>query len=58
MWQLNSQMWEKKSLNVIKIWLHVMLVLPNVTMKPSNVSKKYETTKFDRSTIKCNVGTT
>ena len=35
-----------------------MLVLPNVTMKPSNVSKKYETTKFDRSTVKYNVGTT
>ena len=50
-------MWEKKSLNVTKIRLLVMLILPNVTMKPSNASKKYKTTKCDKSMITCNVGT-
>ena len=35
-------MWEKNRvlLNVTKVQIDVMLVLPNVTMKPSNVRKK------------------
>ena len=34
-----------------------MLVLPNVTMEPSNVRKHKGTTQYDKSTITCNVET-
>ena len=34
-----------------------MLVLPNVTMEPSNVRKHKRTTQCDKSTITCNVET-
>ena len=34
-----------------------MLVLPNVTMEPSNVRKHKGITQCDKSTITCNVET-
>ena len=34
-----------------------MLVLPNVTIKSSNVRKNKETTKCDKNTVACNVDT-
>ena len=34
-----------------------MLVLPNVTMEPSNVRKKKGITKCDKSIVICDVGT-
>ena len=33
-----------------------MLVLPNVTMKPSNVRKNKGITECDKSTVKCDIG--
>ena len=33
-----------------------MLVLPNVTMEPSNVKKKKRTTECDKSIVTCDVG--
>ena len=37
----------------------MMLILPNITMKLSNMWKKNKgTTKYDKSTIICNVDTT
>ena len=42
-----------------KVQPPVMLVLHNVRMLPSNVRKKNKrTTKYDKSTIICDVGTT
>ena len=36
-----------------------MLVLPNVTMEPSNVRKKNKgTTEYDKSTVTCHISTT
>ena len=35
----------------------MMLVLHNVRMVPSNVRKKKGTTKYDKSTVICDVGT-
>ena len=36
----------------------MLLVLPNVTMKPSNVRKKNKgTTECDKSTVICDIGT-
>ena len=44
---------------VIKVRLDMMLILPNITMKLSNMWKKNKgTTKYDKSTIICNVDTT
>ena len=43
-------------LNVTKVRSHVMLVLPNVTMKLSNVRKK-GTTECGRSIVIFDVGT-
>ena len=44
---------------VIKVRLDMMLVLPNITMKLSNMWKKNKgTTKYDKSTVICNVDTT
>ena len=54
-------MWEKKKkepVNVIKVQSHVMLVLHNVRMVPSNVGKNKGTTEYDKSTITCDVSTT
>ena len=34
------------------------LVLPNVTLEPSNVRKNNDITKYDKSIIKCDIGTT
>ena len=47
MWRWKCQMWEKKKkpLNVTKILPNLMLVLLNVTIKPSNVKKKKKKTK-------------
>ena len=36
---------------------YVMLVLPNVIMEPSNVRKKKENHRFDKSTVTCDVST-
>ena len=45
-------------LNVIKIQSDVILILSNVTMEPSNVRKKKRgTTKCDKRTVTCDVGT-
>ena len=36
-----------------------MLVLPNITIEPSNVSKKNKgTTEYDKSTVICDIRTT
>ena len=40
-----------------KVQSHMMLVLHNVRMVPSNVRKKKGTTKYDKSTVICDVGT-
>ena len=53
-------MWENKNKalpKVTKVQLDVMLVLPNVTMKPSNIRKNKGITECDKSTITCHVGT-
>ena len=40
-----------------KVQSNVMLVLPNVTMEPSNVRKKNKgTIECDKSTVTCDVG--
>ena len=41
-----------------KVWPNMMLVLPNVTMEPSNMRKKEKMriTDCDKSTVACNVG--
>ena len=41
-----------------KVLSNVMLVLPNVTIEPSNVRKKKGTTKFDKRIITYDVRTT
>ena len=47
----------KEPLNMIKVLSHVMFVLHNVKIIPSNVrKKKKETTKCDKSTITYDVG--
>ena len=38
--------------NVTKVWLNVILVLPYVMMKLSNVRKNNGTIKCDKSTVK------
>ena len=48
---------KRVSLNVTKVWSEVMLILPNVIMEPSNVRKKKDTTKCDKSTVRCDIGT-
>ena len=48
----------REPLNVIKVRSHEMLVLPNVTIKLSNMKKNYGTTECDKSTVKCDVSTT
>ena len=48
----------REPLNVIKVLSHEMLVLPNVTIKLSNMKKNYGTTECDKSTVKCDVSTT
>ena len=35
----------------------MILVLPNVTIEPSNVRKNKETTECDKSTVTCDIGT-
>ena len=43
--------------NVTKEQSYIMLVLPNVTMEPSNVKKKKKrTTECDKSIVTCDVG--
>ena len=44
--------------NVTKEQSYIMLVLPNVTMEPSNVRKKKKkrTTECDKSIVTCDVG--
>ena len=41
--------------NVTKVWLDVILVLPYVMMKLSNVRKNTSTIKCDKITIRSNV---
>ena len=41
-----------------KIQSHVMLVLRNVRMLPSNVSKSKRTTESDKNTVTCDVSIT
>ena len=48
----------KKPPNVTKQQSHVILELHNVRIEPTNVRKKQGTIKCDKSTIRCNVGTT
>ena len=48
---------KKEPLIVTKVWSCVMLVLSNVTMKPSNVRKKKGTTEYDKSIVTCDIGT-
>ena len=45
-------------LNVTKVQSHVMLIMHNVNMEQSIVRKKKGITKCDKSTVKCDVGTT
>ena len=40
-----------------KIESNVMLVLLNVTMKPSNMRKNKETIECDKSIVTCNIDT-
>ena len=44
-------------MNMTKVWLNEMLILPNVTMEPSNVRKTKWTTKCDKSIVTCDVNT-
>ena len=56
---IDKSNWEKKirkPLNVTKVQSHVMLVLPNVTIGPSNVRGKKGITECDKSTVRCNIG--
>ena len=48
---------KKEPLIVTKVWSCVMLVLSNVTMKPSNVRKKKGITEYDKSIVTCDIGT-
>ena len=49
---------KKESLNVIKVQSHMILILHNLKMVLSNVRKKNRsTTKYGKSTIKCDVNT-
>ena len=43
---------------MIKVQSHVMLVLHNVRIVPSNVKKNNGTTECDKSIITCDVSTT
>ena len=47
----------KEPLNVIKVQSHVMLVLRNVRMVPSNMRKKKGTTKCEKNIVTCDIGT-
>ena len=40
-----------------KVQAYVVLVLPNMTIEPSNVRKNRETTECDKNTVTCDVGT-
>ena len=40
-----------------KVQSHVMLVLHNMMIVPSNVRKNKGTTKYNKSTVTCDVGT-
>ena len=55
--ELSNVRKKRVSLNVTKVRFEVMLILPNVIMEPSNVRKKKDTTKCDKSTVRCVVGT-
>ena len=48
----------KEPPNVTKVQSHVMLILRNVRMMLLNVRKNNGTTKYDKSTITCDVSTT
>ena len=49
----------KEPQNVTKIQAHMMIVLHNIRMELLNVRKKKKrTTKYDKSIVKCDVGTT
>ena len=55
----------KEPLNVTIVWPYVILVMPNVTMEPTNVTKKkvnikcdYNTVIWDVGIVKCDFGTT
>ena len=41
-----------------KVQSHVMLLLHNVRIVPSNLRKNQETTEYERSTVTCDIGTT
>ena len=41
-----------------KVQLHVMLLLHNVRIVPSNLRKNQETTEYEKSTVTCDIGTT
>ena len=46
----------KESSNVTKVQLYVMLILPNMIMKSSNIRKKNKgTIECDKSIVTCNV---
>ena len=47
----------RKPPNATKVQSHVMLILHNVWMVPLNVRKNKKTTKYDKGTITCGVGT-
>ena len=53
-------MWEKirEPMNVTKAQSHVMLVLHNVRMVPSNVRKNKWTTECDKNIVTYDLGTT
>ena len=54
---LNVRKKKKELPNVTKVQSNVMLELHNVKMEPSNVRKMKKTTKCDKRTITCDVGT-
>ena len=56
--QLNVRKKKKEPLNVTKVQSHVILLLHNVRMVQSNVRKNKGTTKCDKSSVTCDVGTT
>ena len=53
-------MWLKnnKTIEYNKSMIICDLVLPNVTLEPSNVRKNNDITKYDKSIIRCDIGTT
>ena len=53
----NLRINNRVQLNVTKVESDAMLVLPNVTMEPSNLRENKGTTKCDKRTIKCDIGT-